>query len=225
MFRHFLRRTFQTHTAGIQQIGVIAAFERKLDILLHEENGNAGFGQVENDAENLMHDLRREPQRWLVQHQELRLRHQGAAYGEHLLLATGHAARHTVAPLLQYGKEVEDFLTQRLEAFLAAPDMSGDEIFLDRQALEYLPPFRAMGQPHAYDLFGTRAGNVLAFEPDGTGRRARHARNGIEQRRLARAVRPQDDDDLMFADLQVDAFKNADPPVSRAEPGDLEQRL
>lgn len=103
--------------------------------------------------------------------------------------------------------------------------MRGDEVFLDRKALENLPALGAVCQTHAYDLLRPGAGDVASFEMDRAGGRPRHTRDGIQQRGLASTVRAEDDDDLAGVDLEIDAFKNADAPVSRAEPGDPEQRL
>lgn len=225
MFRHFLRGAVQLHLAHIEQVAVVAAFQRQLDILLDEKNRHAGFGQVENDVEDLMHDLRCQTERRLIQHQKLRFGHQCATDRQHLLLTAGHAARHAVAPLLQHWKQFEHLRTQRLETLTGPADMRGNQIFLDRQPLKDLATLRAMRQSETYDLFRPGARDVAPFEMDRAGRRARHARNGVQQRGFAGTVRAEDDDDLAGIDLKIDAFKNADAPVSRAEPGDPEQRL
>ncbi len=224
VFRHFLRRAMQLHTAHVEKIAVITAFQRQLHILFDQKDRHASFGQIKDDAENLVHDLRRKAKRRLVQHQKLRFRHKGAPDGQHLLLTAGHAAGHAVSAFLQHRKQVENFGAQGLEALARSTDMGRDEVFLHRQALKDLPPFGAMRQAQTHDLFGTRAGNVTPLEMDGSSRWTGDAGNGIEQRGLARPVRPENDDDLTRINLEIDAFKNADAPVSRAEPGDLEQR-
>lgn len=225
MLRHLLCRPVQLHPAGVQEVAIVAAFQRKLDILLHEQDRHAGFRQIENDAEDLVHDLRGKTKRRLVQHQELRLGHQRAPDRQHLLLSAGHAARHAVAAFPKNREKLEDLRTQRLEALAGTADMCGNEIFLDSQALKYLPSFGAMRQSKTHDLLRPGAGDIAPFEMDRSGGRACHARNGVQERGLAGTVRAEDDDDLAGVDLEIDVFKNADAPVSRAEPGDPEQRL
>ena len=92
--------------------------------------------------------------------------------------------------------------------------MGCNQIFLDRKPLKDLPSLGAMGKPHTHDLFRSCTGYVLAFEMDRAGGGPCDARNGVEERRLASAVRAEDDDDFPLIDLQIDAFKNADAPVS-----------
>lgn len=108
MARYFLGWAMQLHLAHVEQITIVAAFQRELDILLHEQDRHAGLRQVEDDVEDLVHDLRSETERGLVQHQELRFGHQGTTDRQHLLLTAGHAARHAVAPLFQDREKRED---------------------------------------------------------------------------------------------------------------------
>jgi len=224
MSRKLLRRPVQANPAGVQQVGVVAAFQRKLYVLLDKQDGDAGPGKIQDDVEDLLDDLRCKTERWLVKHQQLRLGHQRAADGKHLLLAAGHAAGHAVTAFFQDREKLEDLVPERLEGLAATADMRGHQIFLDGQPLEDLPALGAVGKAHAHHLFRPRARDRLAVELDGSRGGLGHAGNGVQQCGLAGAVRPEDDDDLAFIDLEIDAFKNADASVSRAEPGDLEQR-
>ena len=51
--------------------------------------------------EDFLDHARREAKRRLIEQQQLRVRHQGAADGEHLLLAAGERAGDLTEPLLQ----------------------------------------------------------------------------------------------------------------------------
>ena len=64
--------------------------DRKL--LLHQENGDAAPGDLGDQVADLLHNQRREPFGRLIDHHELGVAHQGAANGQHLLLATGQHA-------------------------------------------------------------------------------------------------------------------------------------
>lgn len=62
-------------------------------------------------------DQRRQAQGGLVEQQQARARHQGAADGQHLLFAAGHGAGTLVGPLAQAREEVEGVLQAGLDLF------------------------------------------------------------------------------------------------------------
>ena len=64
--------------------------------------------QGHDRLEHLVDDRRRQAHRGLVEHQHARLGHQGAADGQHLLLAAAHQAGHLAAPFLQAREQVVD---------------------------------------------------------------------------------------------------------------------
>ena len=59
-------------------------------------------------VEDLLGQDRREAHRRLVEEQDRRARHERAAHGQHLLLATRQRSGLLAAPLLQAREEVED---------------------------------------------------------------------------------------------------------------------
>ena len=61
-----------------------------------------------DDVEGALDDVGREPERGLVEHDELRPRHQRAADREHLLLAARQRAGGLVPPLGEPRKLLED---------------------------------------------------------------------------------------------------------------------
>ena len=63
--------------------------------------------QLVDELEHALHDDRREPERELVDQQDLGLVHQHAREREHLLLAAGEAARRLLAALGELGEELE----------------------------------------------------------------------------------------------------------------------
>ena len=76
--------------------------QRVEGVLLDEEHGQA-LARVElgDDLEDLLDDERREPERGLVEQQQLRPAHQRARDGEHLLLAARQRAAALVQALLE----------------------------------------------------------------------------------------------------------------------------
>jgi hypothetical protein len=60
--------------------------------------------------------------------------------------------------------------------------------------------------------------DVLAAVLDPPGRRRHAASDGLEQRRLAGAVRPHDGDELSLADLEGDVGERVQPAVRNVKP-------
>src|ERR1700716_4719166 len=69
-------------------IAAMGELERVVGVLLDQEHGDpVARIEVAQDAENLLGDQRRQPERGLVEQQEPRPAHPGAGGREHLLLA------------------------------------------------------------------------------------------------------------------------------------------
>ena len=66
---------------------------------------------------------------------------------------------------------------------------------------------------------------VHAFDADRAGARLEHAEDHVDGRRLARAVRPEQPDDLVPAHLERDPVHRHDVAVALAEPAHREHRL
>src|SRR5690606_26151288 len=84
-----------------------------------------------------------------------------------------------------------------------------------------VPPVRDLAAP-----LGRQAPHVGAAPQHGAGRRQREAREHAQQRRLARAVRADDERDLTRADREIEPFEQAmlaapDCERARVEPGCL----
>ena len=83
--------------AGFEHIAVVGGFERGARVLLDQQDRDAELAQRSDDAEDLAHDQRREPEARLVEHQQPRLRHQRAAERQHLPLAARQRAAQAAA--------------------------------------------------------------------------------------------------------------------------------
>ena len=78
--------------ARLEDVGAVGPLERLGGVLLDEQHGGALLVDLRDDVEDLLDELGRQPHRRLVQQQQLRVGHQRAADGQHLLLAAGHRA-------------------------------------------------------------------------------------------------------------------------------------
>ena len=85
--------TFQGHFPSFQDVAVIGNGQRLIGILLDEQDGGATRPDVVNDAENLLHQFGRQPQRGLVEENEPGSCHQRPTDGQHLLLPTAQGTR------------------------------------------------------------------------------------------------------------------------------------
>ena len=84
------------------------SLERHVCILLNEQNGHSFFVYLFDDTENLSHNQRGQAEGWLIHHHNLRAAHQCAAYGQHLLFATGECTACLPFTLPQTGKQIEN---------------------------------------------------------------------------------------------------------------------
>src|SRR5258708_4641619 len=89
---------------GLEHIAAVGDLERLRRVLLDQEDGDALRVDLAHDLEDRLDEDRREAERRLVEHQELRLRHERAADREHLLLAAGERAREPRDALLEAGR-------------------------------------------------------------------------------------------------------------------------
>src|SRR5260221_1259914 len=94
--------------AGLEDVRAVCDLERLRRVLLDEEDRDALRVDLADDLEVRLDEDRREPERGLVEHQELWLRHERAADREHLLLAARQGSRELRDALLQAGEELED---------------------------------------------------------------------------------------------------------------------
>ena len=152
-----------------------------------------------HDLEQLLDDHRRQPERQLVDHQQLRAGDEGLAEREHLLLAARQVAGLLVPPLAQDREVLEHLLGGLLHVLrvLAEQPAGQVEVLLDGERREH-----ALAAGHQHDAGAPpsrwrRAGDVDAVEGD----RARPTGDdrpeiAAQQRRLAGAVRAEQRDDL-----------------------------
>ncbi len=159
-----------------------------------------------NDFEQLVDDRRRQTERQLVDHEQLRASQESLAEAEHLLLATREAARRRRPATLQRGEVFEHprgrFLDARL--VLAVQPRRGAEVLLDGQGREDSPTTGNLRDAELRGGVRIGGGDVVAVEQDRTVRRGRQPGDGAQHRGLARAVGAKERHDLALVDVEVD---------------------
>ena len=211
--------------APLEQVGGCGDLEGGGGRLLDEEAGRALLGVEALDRlEQRQDHLRRQPERKLVDEDDLRLRQQSPADDEHLLLPAREPARLLAAALLQAGEDVED----RAEAVVGALPAGAlgvgahEQVLLDGHRREDAPALGHERQTLADDLLG---GDRQRFPVEAHFARVRQqAGDGVERRRLARAVRPDERHDLPGADVEVEPVEHLGRAVGHAEPSRLKHQ-
>src|SRR5581483_458381 len=91
-------RAVHADAASLHDVSAVGKLQRKIGILLDQQHGHPGLAEAAHRAHHFRYHERREAKRRLVEQQELRSGHHGAAEGEHLLLAAGQRAGGLAPP-------------------------------------------------------------------------------------------------------------------------------
>ena len=206
--QELLRVAVQDDAPVLHDVAVAGDLEGHHGVLLHQEDGHPLLAvQAHHDVEDLGHQLRGQPQGGLVQQHQLGPAHEGAADGQHLLLAAGEVARLDVAAGLQLGEVVVDHLQVAADLAVATDVGTGNQVLLGGQVLEDAPPLHHLHDAQAHDLGRVAVLYALALELDAAlgdlaPLGAQEPRDGLEGGALAGAVGPQEGDDAPLGDLQ-----------------------
>ena len=148
-----------------------------------------------------MDDVRSEPQRRLVEHDELRRAHEAAADREHLLLAARQRPGRLPAALGESREQREHPLAILRALSPGARQHGADlEILVDAERRENLPALGDLADAEIAHAMARQAADLGPAEPDAAASRAMHAGDGLDQRSLAGAVGAHDGDDRSRVD-------------------------
>ena len=175
--------------------------------------------ELQNDPTDLLDETRRQPERRLVEQDHLRARHQRAADHQHLLLAARQIAGLLIAAIAQRREQrigALDAIAQRL--VIVAHVTARYQIFLDRQVLEYAAALEHLRDAVPHHLVRWQAVEARSVELDrALGDLAalghQQARDRLERRGLAGAVRAEHGRDLARARVERHALEHQDHAV------------
>ena len=158
----------QHDAAGLDEVGVVGEVERHRRVLLHHQHADALLlVHRAQDAEQLLHDERREAEGGLVQQHELGPQHERARHREHLLLAARERAGLLRAPLLEAREVAVHALQVRLHGVLVLARVGAEaQVLLGGQVDEGAAAVGHMGDAQAHDVLGGAAVDALAGEAD-----------------------------------------------------------
>src|ERR687895_634442 len=188
-------RALGDRPAAVEHDHVVAQAHHQVHVVLDQEEGPALLVELAHERGDAVEQRRVDAARRLVEQDRLRVGHQHAGELEQLLLAVGEVARLDALEVIDtHPREPAAGALDRLWVARAAqpreagaPD--GDQQVLEhRHAGEDAAQLEAAPDPGPGDPVGRLAGDVLAAVAGPPGVRPDHARDAVEERRLAGAV-------------------------------------
>ena len=199
-------RAFGEHAALVDEVGTVDDAEGLAHIVVGDHHANAAGAQLENNLLYLGDRDRVDGGERFVHQQELRLGDKRAGDFE----AAALAARKRKGLLARHGPEVQlvEMGLHRGGA-LAPRDADGfddgEDVLLDRQLAEHGGLLRQVTQPVAGALVHPQAREVQPAEADRAAGWRDQPHHHVKGGRFARAVGPEQADDLAGAEAQTDA--------------------
>src|SRR3989442_8821200 len=177
--------------------------KRLAGVLLDEQDRHALSVDLGAYAEDGLHEDRGESERRLVEHEKLRMGHEGSTDREHLLLAAGERARELLRALLETGEEVVDPSDVVLDAGAALARISPHhQVVVHDHSRKEPPALWRLADARTDHFMRLRLGQVAAVEDDLPAGGVHQARDRTERRRLSGSVRTDQRDDLAAIDRQ-----------------------
>ncbi len=169
---------------------------------------------------------RRKAERRLVEKEQARPRHQRTRDRDHLLLAARELAGRAGELVLERREERERGGERLAPMRLGARQVAAElEVLAHRHAGEEAPPLRHDGDARRAEAMRRQARDVAAVKDEAAGARALDAGDGVDQRRLAGAVRADDREQLAGTNLDRDAPERRRRAVRDLEVAHFKQRL
>ena len=212
----------QHHGAGFDDIGAVGHRQRRVGVLLDQQNRRALALQLGDRLIDLAHQHRRQPHARLIEQQQARMGHQGAGQSEHLLLTAGKMAGGLMAAGLEHRKQLHHAHDVGVHA-VAAPAIGAEpQIVLDAERGEDLPALGHLDDAEPDPFIGREGADVGAPEGQRAAAHPLHPRDGAQQRALAGAVGADQGDGLALADLEGDPGQRLDAAIMAGQIDDVE---
>src|SRR5499427_4759532 len=211
----------------LQHVAVVSEVEGHVSVLLHEEDGHALLAvDAADDVEDVLDELRGEPQRRLVEEHHGGPGHEGTADGEHLLLAAGERARALLGAASEHGEVVVHHLEVAGDAFPVLPRVRAHlEVLAHGEEGKDLAPLRHVAEPQAHDAVGIHAAEEAAVERNCALLSVHYARHRLEDGGLARPVGAEDGHDSAARHREAHPADGHDGAVVRLDVVDLEEAI
>src|SRR5215472_13630337 len=199
------------HPAFTHYVHVIDQLERERGVLFDQQNRMAFLLQPRDRLPQALDDDGREPLGRLVHDQAIRVGHEPAADGQHLLLAARKRPGALAASFAQAREQRVNAL--HIPAATVETALGDHEVLLDAERGKDAPALRHQAHPAAHRLEGRHRGNVFALEQNLSSARTIETHDRVHQCRLAHAVASEQPEDLALLELQGQALEDISVPV------------
>src|SRR5581483_6675163 len=201
-----LRRAFEHDAAVAHDVDAVGDAQRDRELLLDQQDGDAGLRYSRDEVADLLDDQRRQALGGLVDHDELGIAHQRTADGQHLLLAAGEHARRRVGA----GGEIGKHLQHAFEPpFAGSADVldAEQQILPHREAGEDVAMLRYIAEAAARDPIARQPRDILPLEAYRAVRR-HLAHDRLHGGGAADAIAAEQAHDLAGGDVEIDALQD-----------------
>jgi hypothetical protein len=202
--------------AEVEHDSLVGDAQRAACVLLDQQHREAGLAQPGGQLHDLGDDLRRQPERRLIQQQHPRPGHQGARDDEHLPLAAGQGPGRPVPgpgedrePLVSLGQRPGPGDPP------GPPERAEPEVLLDGELGDHALALGHVRHLAAGHVLSAAAGHVLPADQHPAPARPDHPADGAQQGRLAGPVRPEHGGNGGRADGDRDALQGEHTAVAR----------
>ena len=220
-----LRRSLRDLAPEIEHDQTIDHGEQGMHDVLDPQDRDTGAPDIADGCDELQALALGQPAGDLVQEQKPRRRGQRAGHLEPLAFEQGERARERIGALQQTQplKNLAAGLGHRGFRRAAAMDRTDQEILEHGELLERLRDLMGAADAGAAASLRRHAGEVAAVEADVARGRRQAACDQVEQRGLARAVRPDDADRFARRDREIEILGDDDRAEAFPEAGDFQQ--
>jgi hypothetical protein len=178
-------------------------FESNRDVLLHEQDGDPEIANLHQGLGEHVDYARRQPERKLVDQQQLGFAHQGAADRAHLLLAARKRAGGLPPALCQDREQLVDAFEVGAQCIAVTLAVGAhQQVVADAHRTEQPAAFRHVGDPARDHVVGREFAEIFSVELDRARPCPQDAGDCAQQCRLAGAVGADETDDLAFTNVE-----------------------
>src|SRR5439155_3077063 len=188
----------------------LAQLQGGLDVLLHQQDRDAGLVDAMDLPADVGHQLRHDALGRLVENDQLRLHHQAARDREHLLLPAGQRAARLARTLLQARKTLQH---ARLDLQVGLAGQADAEVFIYREVRKNPAPLRHVAYAHPWHLVWRDGIEIRAAEGDLAGAPWRESHDRAQGGCLPHAVTSEEGHCLALVHLHADALQDMQFPV------------
>ena len=195
-----------------------------LDVLVDDQDRLPPFAQAREALPDLLAHERRQALCRLVEDQEMRIGHERAANGEHLLLAAGQLVAHVVGALREAREKFEHLRRCPGIRPCGAVLGEGEQVLAHREVGKDLPALGHEPDAEARDAIGRLALDALPAKADGPGLSAGESEDRAHGGRLAHAVASEERHHFARVHRQVEAEEHLARAVGRLEAAQFKQQ-